>query len=105
VVFAAKAQADVNIANLTAQTEEARARIAAYSGQIEGFKAVVEENRSAIAALASARRAPIYLLVDGKPKQTMVRVGASDGSNTQVSGDIREGDKVIVGAEHAAPAP
>jgi HlyD family secretion protein len=60
---------------------------------------------SAIAALASARRAPIYLLADGKPKQTMVHVGASDGSNTQVSGDIHEGDKVIVGAEHAAPAP
>ena len=60
---------------------------------------------SAIAALASARRAPIYLLVDGKPKQAMVRVGASDGSNTQVSGDIHEGDTVIVGAEHAAPAP
>ena len=59
----------------------------------------------AIAALASARRAPIYLLVDGKPKQAMVRVGASDGSNTQVSGDIHEGDTVIVGAEHAAPAP
>ena len=58
-----------------------------------------------IAALASARRAPIYLLVDGEPKQVMVRVGASDGSETEISGDIREGDLVIVGAERAAPKP
>ena len=58
-----------------------------------------------IAALASARRAPIYLLVDGDPKQVMVRVGASDGSETEISGDIREGDLVIVGAERAAPKP
>jgi HlyD family secretion protein len=35
-----------------------------------------------------------------------VRFGASDGSNTEVSGDIREGDQVIVGAARAAaPAP
>ncbi|MDB6163693.1 MAG: efflux transporter, family, subunit [Xanthomonadaceae bacterium] len=80
------------------------------SQQFAAFRATLDAARqqqwdSAIATLASARRAPIYLLVDGNPKQTMVRVGASDGSNTQVSGDIHEGDKVIVGAEHAAPAP
>ena len=60
---------------------------------------------SAIAGLASARRAPLYLLVAGKPKQVMVRIGASDGTNTEVSGDIRAGDQVIVGAERAPPAP
>ena len=59
---------------------------------------------SAIAGLASARRAPLYLLVAGKPKQVMVRIGASDGSNTEVSGDIHAGDLVIVGAERATPA-
>jgi HlyD family secretion protein len=59
---------------------------------------------SAIAGLASARRAPLYLLVAGKPRQVMVRIGASDGSNTEVSGDIRAGDQVIVGAERATPA-
>ncbi|HEX2596927.1 MAG TPA: efflux RND transporter periplasmic adaptor subunit [Luteimonas sp.] len=58
---------------------------------------------SALAGLASARRAPLYLLVAGKPKQVSVRIGASDGTNTEVSGDIRAGDQVIVGAERAAP--
>ena len=60
---------------------------------------------SAIAGLASARRAPLYLLVAGKPKQVSVRIGASDGTNTEVSGDIRAGDQVIVGAERAPSTP
>jgi HlyD family secretion protein len=60
----------------------------------------------ALAAMATARRAPLYKLVDGKPRQVQVQVGASDGSSTEVSGDIREGDQVIVGAARAAtPAP
>ena len=41
----------------------------------------------ALAALVSAKRAPLYKLVDGKPEQVMVRIGASDGSRTEVSGD------------------
>jgi HlyD family secretion protein len=60
---------------------------------------------SAVANLAGARRAPLYLLVDGKPQQVMVRIGASDGSNTEVSGDIHAGDQVIVGAKRAPAAP
>jgi hypothetical protein len=35
----------------------------------------------------------------------MVRIGASDGSNTEVSGDIHAGDQVIVGAKRAPAAP
>ncbi len=54
-----------------------------------------------IAALVGAKRAPLYKLVDGKPQMTMVRVGASDGSNTEVSGDIKQGDLVVTG-ERAA---
>jgi HlyD family secretion protein len=60
---------------------------------------------SAVANIASARRAPLYLLVDDKPKQVIVRIGASDGSNTEVSGDIHAGDQVIVGAQRAPAAP
>ncbi len=58
-----------------------------------------------IAPLASARRAPIYLLVNGEPKQVMVRVGVSDGSETEIAGQIHEGDLVIVGAERATQTP
>lgn len=54
-----------------------------------------------IAALVGAKRAPLYKLIDGKPQMTMVRVGASDGSNTEVSGDIKQGDQVVTG-ERAA---
>jgi HlyD family secretion protein len=79
--------------------------------QFAAFRATLDPAQqqqwdSAIAALASAKLAPVYLLVDGKPKQTMVHVGASDGTNTEVSGNIHEGDSVIVGAGRAAaPAP
>jgi HlyD family secretion protein len=51
--------------------------------------------------LAAARRAPLYKLVDGVPKMVMVRVGASDGSTTEVSGPVAEGDVVVTGAERA----
>ncbi len=56
-----------------------------------------------MAALVTARRAPLYKLVDGKPEAVTVRVGASDGSWTEVSGDVETGDEVIVGSERAAP--
>ncbi len=78
--------------------------------QFAGFRATLDAQQRLqwdreIAALAGARRAPLYLLVDGKPKQVVVRVGSSDGTNTEVSGDIRAGDKVIVGSERATTAP
>jgi HlyD family secretion protein len=79
--------------------------------QFAAFRATLDPAKQqrwdeALAAMATARRAPLYTLVDGTPRQVQVRVGASDGSNTEVSGDIREGDQVIVGAARAAtPAP
>lgn len=48
-------------------------------------------------ALLAAKRAPLYKLVAGKPERIMVRLGASDGSATEVSGDIKAGDQVVVG--------
>jgi HlyD family secretion protein len=52
---------------------------------------------AAVSALTSAKRAPLYKLVDGKPQQVQVRIGASDGTNTEVSGDIKQGDTIITG--------
>lgn len=74
--------------------------------QFNAFRASLDPARqqqwdAALTALATARRAPLYVLVDGKPQQVMVRIGASDGSNTEVSGDIREGMQVIVGVDRA----
>ena len=57
---------------------------------------------AAVAALVGATRAPIYKLVDGKPQPVMVRIGASDGTSTEISGDIQAGDEVVTGER--APA-
>lgn len=49
-------------------------------------------------AQLTAKRVTVYKLVDGKPQPAMVRLGASDGSSTELSGrDIAEGDLVIAG--------
>jgi HlyD family secretion protein len=74
-----------------------------FNQQFAAFKATLDANQKAhwdreIAALLSSRRAPLYKLVDGKPQAVMVRVGASDGSYTEVAGDVRAGDEVIVGS-------
>src|SRR5690606_11614215 len=53
---------------------------------------------AALAALVNARRATIHRLVDGRPQPVTVRIGASDGSSTEVSGGgLQEGDVVITG--------
>ena len=53
-------------------------------------------------ALSTARRGTLWKLVDGKPQSVAVRLGASDGTVTEVSGDIAEGDAVITGQERPA---
>lgn len=55
-----------------------------------------------IVNLVTARRVPLYKLVNGEPEQIVVRVGASDGSWTEVSGNIREGDEIVVGSGRGA---
>ncbi len=74
-----------------------------FQQQFAQFRAQLDEAQrrqwdSAIDGLISAQRAPIYLLVDGQPKMVMVRVGASDGTSTEVAGNIKEGDEAITGA-------
>ncbi|HEY0661103.1 MAG TPA: efflux RND transporter periplasmic adaptor subunit [Lysobacter sp.] len=79
-----------------------------FNQQFASFRATLSEQQQArwdseVAALVSARRAPVYKLVDGKPVAVTVRVGASDGSWTEVAGDIHEGDEIIVGSARTAP--
>lgn len=53
---------------------------------------------AALSALLNAKRAPLYRLVDGKPERVMVRIGASDGSSTEISGGgLKAGDAVVTG--------
>lgn len=78
-----------------------------FNQQFAAFRATLDDTQRArwdteVSALVSARRAPLYKLVAGKPQATMVRVGASDGSFTEVSGAVAKGDTVIAGSERAA---
>ena len=77
-----------------------------YQQDFAAFRASLDDAQrtqwdAAMTALTSAKRAPLYKLVDGKPQQAQVRIGASDGTDTEVSGDIKQGDLVVTG-ERAA---
>lgn len=90
---------------LAAMRQRASERMAA---QFAGFRATLDADRQqrwdrGLAALAGARRAPLYLLEGGTVRAVMVRVGASDGSWTEVSGALENGDQVVVGMERPAP--
>ncbi len=66
------------------------------------FRAALDEAQrqrwdGELRTLLGAKRAPVYALVGGKPEMVQVRVGASDGTSTEVSGAVKEGDVVVVG--------
>ena len=76
--------------------------------QFAGFRATLGDAQrakwdAAVDGLLNAKRAPVYKLVDGKPDMAMVRIGASDGTTTEISGNIKEGDLLVAG-ERAAEA-
>jgi len=53
---------------------------------------------AAIANLVNAKRVQIYKLVDGTPQGVMVRLGASDGTDTEISGGgLKAGDAIVTG--------
>ena len=56
-----------------------------------------------IQSLFSAKRATVYVLEKGEPKAIEVRLGASDGSKTEVIGGLSEGLQVIVGSARQIP--
>ena len=73
-----------------------------YQQDFAAFRASLDDGQrkqwdAAVSALTGAKRAPLYKLVDGKPQQVQVRIGASDGTNTEVSGDIKQGDPIVTG--------
>ncbi|QIK80540.1 efflux RND transporter periplasmic adaptor subunit [Lysobacter sp. HDW10] len=80
-----------------------------FQQQFGEFRATLDQAQqtkwdAAINDMLAAKRAPLYLLVDGKQKRVMVRVGSSDGSYTQVSGNIKEGDLAITGQQATGSA-
>ena len=79
-----------------------------FNKQFAAFVATLDEQQrikwnAALEAQLNAKRVTLYKLVNGKPEAIMVRLGASDGTNTEVSGrNIAEGDQIISGERAAA---
>ena len=85
-----------------------RARIRdRFNQQFANFRASLDDQQRgkwdmSLEAQLNAKRVTIYKLVAGKPETAMVRLGASDGSRTEVSGrTLNEGDQVIAGERSA----
>lgn len=87
-----------------------------FQQDFAAFRATLDDGQrktwdAALTALVGARRAPVYKLVEGAPQMAMVRIGASDGTDTELSGDVREGDALVTGeraaqsSTAATPAP
>ena len=80
-----------------------------YQTEFGAFRALLDQDRrktwdAELLALISARHAPVYKLVGGVPQQHMVRIGVSDGTNTEISGDIAHGDELVIGERAASAA-
>ncbi|PJK07873.1 efflux transporter periplasmic adaptor subunit [Lysobacteraceae bacterium NML120232] len=80
-----------------------------FRSQFAEFRATLDDGQRAqwdsqVDGLINANRAPLYLLVNGQPKRVMARIGASDGSNTEISGDFKADDEVITGERSASSA-
>ena len=80
-----------------------------FNQQFAAFTATLDETqqakwKAALEAQLNAKRVAVYKLGgDGKVAAVMVKLGASDGSSTEVSGrEIAEGDKIISGERAVA---
>ena len=103
----ARSDARHNAANLQAQIRQRMAD--RFKEDFAGFRETLDDAQkrqwdAALAALVNAKRTTLYKLVDGKPQPVMVRVGASDGTDTEVSGGGLEAGDLLVTGERARAA-
>lgn len=88
------------------------AMAAAFNEAFDEIRPLLRADQQARLETARARfaggggqRGVVWVLRDGQPVAVPVQIGASDGSFTEVlSGELREGDQVIVGGGPRAPA-
>ncbi len=92
-----------------AMQAQMRARIRdRFNQQFGEFRSSLDDQQRAkwdasLEAQLAAKRVSIYMLAENKPQVAPVRLGASDGSKTEVSGrTIKEGDQVISGERSAS---
>ncbi|HRN62656.1 MAG TPA: efflux RND transporter periplasmic adaptor subunit, partial [Luteimonas sp.] len=77
-----------------------------YREDFAAFRASLDEDQmrrwdAAVANQVGATRATVYKLSGNTAEPVMVRVGASDGTATEISGGVQAGDLLITG-ERAA---
>ena len=73
-----------------------------FQQNFAGFLASLDDaQRQAVqrqlAGLAGARRVTVYRLENGQPVPVQVRVGASDGTSTEIAGAVKAGDLLVTG--------
>lgn len=96
VVMSGSGSGDIQAQIRQRMTERFQQDFAAFRNSLDD--AQKQRWDAALGTLLNARRASIYRLVDGKPEAVMVRIGASDGTATEVSGGgLKEGDQIITG--------
>ena len=96
VVMSGRGSGDIQAQIRQRMTERFQQDFAAFRSTLDD--AQKRQWDTALGALLNARRASLYRLVDGKPEAVMVRIGASDGTATEVSGGgLKEGDQIITG--------
>jgi ABC-type sugar transport system substrate-binding protein len=57
----------------------------------------VQKAPEAPARLGGMKLGAVYVLRAGKPVKVSVRVGASDGTSTEIVGAVKPGDAVVLG--------
>src|SRR6185369_7172033 len=62
--------------------------------KLDALKASMAQGRGRVGGMTGG---VVYVLKDGKPSPVPVRVGATDGTNTQIVGPLKPGDQVITG--------
>jgi HlyD family secretion protein len=62
--------------------------------KLAALKASMAQGRGRVGGMTGG---VVYVLKEGKPSPVPVRVGASDGTNTQIVGPLKPGDQVITG--------
>ncbi len=92
-----------NAASAASAQAQARQRMMERVQQeFSGFTDLLDDARKAqwsraLASSLNATRTMLYRLKDGRREAVQVRIGASDGTSSEVSGPIAEGDEIITG--------
>ncbi|KAF1711157.1 efflux transporter periplasmic adaptor subunit [Pseudoxanthomonas kalamensis DSM 18571] len=87
-------------ANIQAQIRQRM--LERFQQDFAGFTQLLDDDQrtqwnQVLSASLSATRATLYRLNDGKREAVPVRIGASDGNSSEVSGDLKEGDEIVSG--------